>query len=318
MNILVTGGLGFIWSNFIRHLLSNNPDYKIVNLDAVTYAGNKDNLKDLEGNKNYTFVKGNICNKDDVGKAIKDIDEIVNFAAETHVDRSIISAEPFIMTDVFGTYVLLEAVSKYEIPKFIHISTDEVYGSIEKGSFKETDRLNPASPYSASKASADMICNSYFVTYNLPVIIVRSTNNYGPYQNPEKFLQKMVTNAIMGKPMPIYGDGLNVRDWLYVIDNCTAIEIAMNKGKFGEIYNVSSDTEMPNIEVAKLVLKHLGKPESLINFVTDRPGHDRRYSLDSSKIRQLGWTPKTSFEIGLRNTIEWYLNNKQWWTPLIS
>lgn len=318
MKLLITGGCGFIGSNFIRYILEKYPDYKIINLDKLTYAGNPNNVKDVEKKfkDRYKFVKGDICNKKIVEKLISNVDVIVNFAAETHVDRSIIDAGSFVLTDIFGTYVLLEACRKFN-KKFVQISTDEVYGSIEKGSFKETDKLEPRNPYSASKAGAELLARSYFITHEVPVIITRSSNNYGPYQYPEKIIPLFITNLIRGKKVPVYGDGKNIRDWLYVIDNCKAIDIVLHEGKSGEIYNIGGECEKTNIELTKMILKFMGKDESYIEYVPDRKGHDKRYSLDNTKIRKLGWRPETKFEDGLKQTVEWYKNNEWWWKPLV-
>ena len=315
--ILITGGAGFIGSNFIRYLLKKYPDCKIINLDKLTYAGNLDNLKDIENNKNYTFVKGDICDKKIVDKIARDCELIINFAAETHVDKSIIEADSFVQTDVFGAYTLLDAAKRFRIKKFIQISTDEVYGSISRGSFKESDSLNPSSPYSASKAGADLLVIAYHRTFNLPVLITRSSNNFGPYQYPEKVIPLFITNALGNKSLPLYGDGMNVRDWLFVLDNCEAIDLVMQEGEVGEIYNIASGIEKTNIEITRMILKELNKPESLINYVKDRLGHDRRYSLDCTKIRKLGWKPSHSFEEALKTTIQWYIENEWWWKPLI-
>jgi len=318
MKLLVTGGLGFIGSNFIRNILSKYPSYNITNLDKMTYCGNPDNLKDIEKNKNYSFVRGDICDFNIVDKLVKDTDIIINFAAETHVDRSIKEAGDFIKTDVFGVYNLLEAAKKYNIKKFIQISTDEVYGSIEKGSFTEESALQPNSPYSASKAGGDLIARSYNRTFGVPVIITRSSNNFGPYQYPEKLMPLFITNLLEGKKVPVYGDGKNVRDWLYVMDNCEAIDFIMHKGKIGEIYNIGSDNEKTNIEITKLLLKELGKDESQIEFVKDRQGHDRRYSIDFSKIKKLGWNPRFKFESALKGTVKWYKDSQSWWKKIKS
>ena len=317
MRLLVTGGAGFIGSNFIRYIIKKYPDYKIINLDKLTYAGNLDNLKDIENNSNYTFVKGDICDRRIVNELSKDVNAIVNFAAQSHVDRSIIDASDFIRTNIDGTYNLLEATKRYNISRFVQASTDEVYGSIEEGSFKETSPLSPNSPYAASKAAADMLVHSYRVTFNLPVIVARSSNNFGPYQYPEKIIPLFITNALEDKPLPLYGDGMNVRDWLYVIDNCEGIDLILHRGREGEIYNIGGGNELRNIDLTRMVLKILGKPESLIQPVKDRPGHDRRYSLDSSKIeRELGWTPNFNFERALEETVEWYVDNHWWWKKL--
>lgn len=318
MRLLVTGGAGFIGSNFIRHILKKYPDFKIVNLDKLTYAGNLDNLKDIENNPNYQFIKGDICDKEIVEKLAKDIDIIINFAAETHVDRSIEDAGVFIKSDILGTYNLLEAVKKFNIKKFIQISTDEVYGSTESNSFKETDSLKPNSPYSASKAGADLLVRSYIKTHNVPAIITRSSNNYGPYQYPEKLIPLFVTNLLENKKIPLYGDGLNVRDWLYVIDNCEAIDFVLQNGKEGEIYNIGSGSEITNLEITKTILKELNKDETNIDFVKDRLGHDFRYSLDCSKINTLGWKPRFNFEQSIKETINWYKNNESWWKKIKS
>jgi len=317
LKLLVTGGCGFIGSNFIRYILQKYPSYKIINLDKLTYAGNPENLKDVEKNKNYKFVKGDICDKKIVDELSKDLDCIVNFAAESHVDRSILEPDAFIRTDIIGTHTLLEAVRKNGVPRFVHISTDEVYGSIESGSFTEASPLKPNSPYSASKAGADLLCRAYYITYKVPVIITRSSNNFGPYQYPEKIIPLFITNAIEDKPLPVYGDGLNVRDWLYVLDNCKAIDLVLHRGKPGEIYNIGAGNEIPNIELTKKILRILNKPESLIKFVQDRLGHDRRYSLDTSKIRkELGWKPEYNFDTALEKTVDWYLKNRQWWEKI--
>lgn len=317
MRLLITGGAGFIGSNFVRWILKKYPEYEVMNLDKLTYAGNPDNLRDAEKNKNYSFIKGDICDKETVEKACKDVDMIVNFAAETHVDRSIIDAGDFVTTDVLGTYRLLEAARKYDVEKYVQISTDEVYGSVEKGSFRETDPLEPSSPYSGSKAGGDMLVRSYFVTHKLPVLITRSSNNFGPYQYPEKLIPLFITNALRNKKLSLYGDGKNVRDWLYVLDNCDAIDLVMHKGRNGEIYNIASGNEYTNIEITRMILEELRKPESLIEFVPDRKGHDRRYSLDTAKIKKLGWKPEHEFETALKETIKWYRENEWWWKPLI-
>jgi len=315
--ILITGGCGFIGSNFIRYILNTHPDYYIVNLDKLTYAGRLENLQDIADHPRYKFIKGDICDKNLVEGIIKDIDEVINFAAESHVDRSIVDPEEFLRTNIFGVYILLEAAKKYKIKKFIQIGTDEVYGSIKRGKFRETDRIAPSSPYSASKAGADLLCQSYFKTYGLPVIITRSSNNFGPFQFPEKVIPLFVTNLLRNKKVPLYGSGKNVRDWLYVLDNCQAIDFVLGKGKVGEIYNIGGGQEKQNIEITKTILKNLGKDESWIEYVTDRLGHDWRYALDCRKIEKLGWRPKYKFEEAIRETIEWYKNNQWWWKPLV-
>ena len=313
MRVLVTGGAGFIGSNFIRFIMGRFPDYRIINLDKLTYAGNPDNLADVAKKKNYEFFRGDVCNSKIVGRLMKNADYVVHFAAETHVDRSIIEAGTFVKTDVFGTFVLLNEARKHNIKKFIHISTDEVYGSIEKGSFTEDSPLNPSNPYSASKAGADRLAYSYFKTFNVPVCIIRSSNNFGPNQHPEKFIPLFITNSIENKKLPLYCDGLNKRDWLYVMDNCEAISHALHYGKEGEAYNAGGGNEKTNIYIAKFILNELNKDESLIEFVKDRPGHDRRYSVDCGKIMKLGWKPQHNFDGALKKTIKWYVENKQWW-----
>ena len=307
--ILVTGGAGFIGSNFVRYMQEK---CKIIVVDALKYGSNLNNLKDLD----IKFVKGNICDYKLMTELIKNVDAIVNFAAESHVDRSISGPYPFIESNIVGTYTILEAMRKVNPQvKLIHISTDEVYGDKKEGYFREDDPLRPSSPYSASKASSDMLVLSYVRTYDLNAIITRCTNNFGPYQFPEKLIPKAIIRANMNKKIPIYGTGQNVRDWIYVLDHCEAIETVLNKGKKGEIYNISSGNEKTNLEVAKEILSLMGK-DNLIEFVEDRPGHDVRYALDSSKIRKLGWRPKYSFKEALEKTINWYLNNKWWWKPL--
>ena len=314
MKILITGGAGFIGCNFVRYMLKRYPDEEIVVLDKLTYAGRIDDLQDVMGK--ITFIKGDICNKEDVGK-VRDCDVIFNFAAETHVDRSIIDAGVFVKTDVLGTYTLLEYARKNDVEKYIQISTDEVYGSIENGSFKEEDILDPSSPYSASKAGADLLVRAYYKTYNLPVLITRSSNNFGPYQYPEKLIPVLILNALYDKPLPIYGEGKNIRDWIYVLDNCEMIDLVFQKGKIGEVYNIGSGNERTNMEIANLVLEELNKPKSLIKFVNDRPGHDFRYSLDIEKARKLGMILKYRFEDALKETIRWYSENEWWWTNLV-
>jgi len=315
MKILVTGGAGFIGSNFIRHMLLERKDVEIVNFDKLTYSGNLENLADLTENSRYRFVRGDITDAVSVAEAMaQGLDAIVNFAAETHVDRSIENAAPFLHSNVMGTLTVLEAVRKFRVKLLIQISTDEVYGSAgANDSFTEGQILDPRSPYSASKAAADHLVNAYAHTYGVAAITLRCTNNYGPYQFPEKLIPLMIANALEGKPLPVYGDGMQERDWLYVEDYCRAIACVLKAGKPGEVYNVSSGTPTANLVVIKTILKMLGKPESLIQFVTDRPGHDRRYSLDSSKLRrELGWKPEVIFEEGIRRTVDWYRKNQVW------
>jgi dTDP-glucose 4,6-dehydratase len=307
MKILITGGAGFIGTNFV-HYIHENYDYDIVVLDKLTYAGNKDNLKDML--PDIQFIRGDIGNEEDVKVAMKDCDLVVNFAAETHVDRSITDPSIFVKTDVLGTYNLLEHVRKYDVEKYLQISTDEVYGSIEDGSFTEESNIDPSSPYSASKAGGDVLVRAYFKTYDLPVLITRSSNNYGPYQYPEKLIPLFILNAMQDKPLPVYGTGENVRDWIYVMDNCTGIDTVLNKGELGEVYNIGGGNEKTNIEITHMILDLLGKPESLITYVEDRLGHDLRYSLDSTKTKKLGWKPEWSFENGLKQTVEWYRDNR--------
>ena len=316
---LVTGGAGFIGSNYIHYLFEKYDNrVNVINLDKLTYAGNLENLRDVEERENYRFIKGDICDANIVDPLVKEADVVVNFAAESHVDRSIGAPDDFIKTDVYGAFVLLEAARKHGVEKFVQISTDEVYGSIIDGSFRETDVLEPSSPYSASKAAADRLAYSYFVTYNLPVIITRCSNNFGPYQYPEKLIPLFVTNAMEDKSLPIYGDGKNVRDWIYVTDHCDAVEFLVHNGELGQVYNIGGGNERMNIEITDLILQHLKKPPSLKTYIGDRLGHDRRYSVDISKIKTLGWTPRIDFEKAIRNTIQWYVENKTWWEKLKS
>ncbi len=321
-NVLVTGGAGFIGSNFINYILEGRDDYNIINLDKLTYAGNLENLVLSESKKNYHFIKGDIINAELVNYLFQkfDIKYVINFAAESHVDRSILGSEVFFRSNVLGTNVLLEASRKFEVKKFLQVSTDEVYGSLDsEGLFTEETPLHPNSPYSASKASADMMALSFHHTYGLPVVITRCSNNYGPYQFPEKLIPLIIINTLNNKKLPVYGDGMNVRDWIYVIDHNRAVEAVFEKGKEGEVYNIGASTEMPNIEIVKLILKELGKSEDMIEYVKDRPGHDRRYAIDSTKIEsELGWNPKFNFEDAVSQTIKWYLDNKQWWERIIS
>jgi dTDP-glucose 4,6-dehydratase len=314
MKILITGGAGFIGSNFVHHILENDKKNEIIVLDKLTYAGKKENLEDVKDK--ITLIKGDITKRNDIEKVEK-CDAIINFAAETHVDRSILNAGNFILTDIFGLYNLLEYSRKNDIEKFIQISTDEIYGHIIDGSFKESDKPEPRNPYSASKAGADLLCMSYFETYGLPVSITRSTNNYGPYQHLEKFVPKSIIYSLLNKKIPLYGKGENVRDWIYVKDNCEAIKLVFEKGKNGEIYNIAGKNEIKNIDMLKMILKYTRKAEKLIEFVKDRPGHDIRYSLNINKIKSLGWTPKTSFDEGIKNTIKWYESNQWFWEPIL-
>ncbi|MDD5738276.1 MAG: dTDP-glucose 4,6-dehydratase [Candidatus Omnitrophica bacterium] len=316
MRILVTGGAGFIGSNFIRYVLGKNKSCEIVNLDKLSYAGNPENMKDFEGNPNYTFIKGDICDHDTVEKAMDGCDYVVNFAAESHVDRSIHSADEFIRTNILGTNILLEKARMKGVVKFIQISTDEVYGSIDNGSFTESSTLVTNSPYSASKAAAEHMCRAYYVTFGLPVVITRSSNNFGPYQYPEKFVALSVTNLLEDKKVPLYGDGKNVRDWLFVEDNCDGIYFVMNKGAAGEVYNIAGGYEMMNIEMVRAILKAMAKDVSMVEYVKDRLGHDRRYSLDDSKLRAMGWKPGHTFASALDKTVKWYEGNRDWWMKI--
>ena len=318
--LIVTGGAGFIGSNFIRYMLKQYKDYKIINLDLLTYAGNLQNLIDVKDNPNYEFINMDIGNRDLVNKIVSQgIDYIINFAAESHVDKSIENPECFIKTNIEGTQVLLDAAKNYQIKKYVQISTDEVYGSLGKtGLFTEETSLETNSPYSASKASADLLTRAYYKTFNLPINITRCSNNYGPYQYPEKLIPLMITNAIEDKNLPVYGDGLQIRDWLHVKDHCRAIDRVLHKGKIGDVYNIGGNNEVTNIDIVKLLLKMLNKPESLIRYVQDRPGHDRRYAINSSKIRtELGWKPEYTLEKGIEETVQWYINNKEWWKNLL-
>jgi dTDP-glucose 4,6-dehydratase len=313
---LITGGSGFIGSNFIRYMLENNQGCSIINLDKLTYAGNPDNLQEFEKDAGYSFIKGDICNPEKVKKAMQGIDVVVHFAAESHVDRSINSSTEFVNTNVLGTNVLLENALKNNVERFIHISTDEVYGSIQKGSFKETDNLDPSSPYSASKAGSDLLVRSYYSTHKMPAIITRCTNNFGPYQYPEKLIPLFITNLLEDKKVPVYGTGKNIRDWIYVLDHCRAIDFIIQKGKTGEIYNIGSGNEKTNMEITEKILEILGKDGSMIQFVEDRKGHDLRYSLDFSKLKKLGWKPGYDFETAISETIQWYIENTRWWKKL--
>jgi len=320
MKLLVTGGAGFIGSNFIHYVLSKHPDWELMNLDKLTYAGNLENLKDVENSPRYRFIKGDIVDRELISDLLQDnIDAIINFAAESHVDRSILDASPFIETNVKGTQALLEGARQYKLGKFIQVSTDEVYGSIQQGKFTEDSPLSPNSPYAASKAAADLLCHAYWKTYQLPVIITRCSNNLGPFQFPEKLIPLAVTNVLESKPIPIYGDGLNIRDWIYVVDHCQALDLVLQKGKPGEVYNIAANQEKANLELIHQLLDIMDKPHSLITFVADRPGHDRRYALDASKIaRELGWKPTYSFEQALTTTVNWYSNHESWWRKVKS
>ncbi|MCK9426700.1 MAG: dTDP-glucose 4,6-dehydratase [Ignavibacteriaceae bacterium] len=321
-NILVTGGAGFIGSNFINHILKERDDYFIINLDKLTYAGNLENLVESENHKNYRFVKGDICNAELVSYLFEKykIKHVINFAAESHVDRSILGSSIFYQTNVIGTNVLLETARRNEVEKFLQVSTDEVYGSLgAEGLFTESTPLSPNSPYSSSKAGADMMALAFYHTYGMPIVLTRCSNNYGPFQFPEKLIPLMLINSLNDKKLPVYGDGMNVRDWIYVIDHNRAIDLVFEKGKTGEVYNIGASNEMPNIKIIQLILQHLKKSDSLIEYVKDRLGHDRRYAIDSTKIQtELGWKPKHTFEEAIQFTIDWYLQNEQWWKRIIS
>lgn len=314
MKILVTGGAGFIGNCFIRHMLNEHPDYKIANLDALTYAGNLENLMDVKDNPNYEFIHGDICDKQLVRQLAAGCDVIVNFAAESHVDRSIIGPEIFIETNVKGTLNLLQAAKEFQVQRFVQISSDEVYGTLGKtGYFTETTPLAPNSPYSASKAGADMLVRAYYETYKLPVLTTRCSNNYGPYQYPEKLIPFFISKLLRGEKVPVYGNGMNVRDWLYVYDHCSAIDTVLHKGKVGEVYNIGGHNEKTNLEITHLILDAMNKDESFIEYVQDRPGHDLRYAICNDKITsELGWEPSVTFEEGILLTIDWYLNNRDW------
>lgn len=322
MKLLVTGGAGFIGSNFVIYMLQQYPTYEIVNMDALTYAGNLENLKSVENNANYTFIKADIANKEAVEQIFEQhqIEVVINFAAESHVDRSILEPEVFVNTNVLGTQVLLDAAKKHNVTKFVQVSTDEVYGSLgETGLFTEETPLAPNSPYSASKAGGDLLVRAYHETFGLPVNITRCSNNYGPFQFPEKLIPLMISRALNDEALPVYGDGLNIRDWLYVEDHCSAIDLVIHKGVSGEVYNIGGNNERTNVHIVQKILQELGKPESLISYVDDRPGHDRRYGIDPTKImNELGWKPKHNFETGIKETIQWYLDNKEWWQRIQS
>jgi dTDP-glucose 4,6-dehydratase len=320
MKLLITGGAGFIGSNFVRHIFKKYPQYKIINLDKLTYAGNLDNVKDIADKagdgKRYSFVRGDISDKEVVEDIFKDgVDAVINFAAESHVDRSIDDSRIFVDTNVLGTQVLLDAALKFKIDRYVQISTDEVYGSLGPiGKFSETTPLAPNSPYSASKTSADLFVRAFYETYGLNTIITRCSNNYGPYQFPEKLIPLFITNAFSDQELPLYGDGMNIRDWIYVTDHCKAIDLVLHQGKPGQVYNIGGNEEKDNTEITKTILKALKKPESLIKYVKDRPGHDRRYAIDDSKIKnELGWSQEYDFETGMSETVKWYIDNKDWW-----
>ncbi len=318
MKILVTGGAGFIGSNFVRHLLAAHPEDSVVNLDKLTYAGNPENLRDVEGDPRYRFVKGDISDGVLVRELLPGVDAIVHMAAETHVDRSNVGAGDFLTTNVTGTYTLLEAARQSHVTRLVVVSTDEVYGSLAEGAASETSPLNPSNPYSASKAAADLLARAYWLTHRQPVVITRSSNNFGPFQYPEKLIPLFVTNALEDRPLPLYGDGRNVRDWLYVLDNCAAIDLVLRKGRDGEIYNIGGGNEIENVTLTRTILRLLDKPETLITPVADRPGHDRRYALDSRKVHALGWHPAHSFGAALEATVEWYRSHEEWWRPIKS
>jgi dTDP-glucose 4,6-dehydratase len=315
--VLVTGGAGFVGSNFVRYALAQHADWQVTTLDKLTYAGRRENLHDVIDHPRHTFVHGDILDASVSAPLVERSDVVVHFAAETHVDRSILGAGEFIRTDVEGTFVLLEAARRaVRLRRFVQISTDEVYGSVATGTSRETDELRPRNPYAASKAGADRLAYSYWATYNVPVLITRASNNYGPYQFPEKLIPLFVTNALDDMPVPLYGDGTNIRDWLHVDDHCRALDLLIQKGQNGEVYNIGGGNEVRNVDLTHRLLAHAGKTAALIRPVADRPGHDRRYCLDSSKLRALGWTPHISFEAGLRETVDWYRRNEWWWRPI--
>jgi dTDP-glucose 4,6-dehydratase len=317
VEVLVTGGAGFIGSNYVRHALGTHADWRVTTLDKLTYAGRLENLHDVMGHPRHTFVRGDIADADVSRPLVERSNLVVHFAAETHVDRSILEAGDFIRTDVFGTFVLLEAARKATaLRRFVQISTDEVYGSVPTGASRETDELKPRNPYAASKAGADRLAYSYWATHGVPVIVTRASNNYGPYQFPEKVIPLFVTNAIDGQPVPLYGDGLNVRDWLHVLDHCRAIDLVIERGETGQVYNIGGGNEVANLDLTRRILGLLGRPESLIRPVVDRPGHDRRYALDTTKLRGLGWLPQAEFTTGLAETVDWYRQNEWWWRPI--
>ena len=318
MHLLVTGGAGFIGSNFVRHAFAAHPEYRVTVLDKLTYAGRLENLQELEGDPRYRFVRGDIADAAVVDPLLAEVDAVVSFAAETHVDRSLLQPGSFILTDVYGVYVLLEAAKRSGTKRFLLVSTDEVYGQVLEGSSKESDNLDPRSPYSASKAGGELLARAYYASYGVPVLVTRGSNTFGPYQYPEKMLPLFVTNAIDDQPLPLYGDGLQVRDWLYVADHCSGIDLVLHEGQPGEVYNLGGGNERTNLEMTERILALLGKPRSLIRFVEDRPGHDRRYSLDCAKVRALGWRPAHAFDEALASTVRWYVENEGWWRAIKS
>jgi dTDP-glucose 4,6-dehydratase len=318
MRLLVTGGCGFIGSNFIRYVLTQHPGDRVVNLDKLTYAGNPANLADFEHDARYAFVHGDIADAELVRDVARGVDAIVNFAAPSHVDRSILDADEFLRTNVLGVRVLLDAVRTLGVPRLLHVSTDEVYGSIATGAATEASPLRPSNPYSAAKAGGDLLALAYWNTHGVPVVVTRSSNNFGPYQYPEKLIPLFITNALENQPLPVYGDGLQVRDWIYVLDNCAAIDLVLRTGRDGEVYNIAGGHEVANATVTREILRWLGKPESLVQMVADRPGHDRRYALDATKLARLGWAPRYPFASALESTVRWYREHDAWWRPLKS
>lgn len=319
MTFLITGGCGFMGSNFIRYLLNNDADAQIINLDALTYSGNQENLRDIENDPRYRFVKGSIADEEVVNTLfVEGVDVVLNYAAETHVDRSILNPKAFVVTDVIGTYTLLEAARKHSVKRFIQISTDEVFGSIQEGKFTETSSFEPNSPYAASKAGADLLCRAYVKTYGMPIIVTHSCNFYGPYQYPEKVIPLFITNLIEGKKIPLYGDGKNVREWIFTEDHCRAVDTILQKGVDGEVYNIGTGDEIANVDLTHKILVLTGASEDMIEPVADRLGHDRRYAIDASKLRALGWIPQQSFNEGLAKTVQWYKDHESWWKPLKS
>ncbi len=318
MKVLVTGGAGFIGSNFVRYFLMTYPDAEVVNFDKLTYAGNLDNLKDIEGDARYSFIQGDIADPEAVARALPGVEAVFNFAAESHVDRSILGATDFIRTNAEGVYIVLSEARKADVKRVVCVSTDEVYGSIESGSSKETDPIAPRNPYSAAKAGGDMQALAFFNTHKFPVLVTRGSNTYGPYQYPEKLASLFITNAIDDEPLPLYGDGLQIRDWLHVEDHCRGIDVVFREGQPGEIYNIDGGMERTNLDVTERILESLEKDKTLIQHVEDRPGHDRRYSMDAAKLKKLGWKPEVDFEKGLADTVEWYVQNEWWWRKIKS